>query len=363
MALGETLKQNRLAHGWTMQYVAERTHLMARVIEALEAEAFDKIPAPVYGRGFIRQYCALLEIDPQPLLDEYAAICANTARPSAVRPAVHDLPQRPLEPIHTGGRRTLPPDPSAPPRPASAHKLVEPAEASFTAVPKPEVLPGAATRADAPRAAEVQPAAPILASSTPTPRPVPQAAVQPQPAPKPVAPTPEPTAEEQPFTLSSDEVPAQPAPAPKAKRHVPVSGHAALVDPGAPQDETAQSAPSRSIFGPQHPVPDPPSPQVSSIKTGAIACGKAVIAFTHKTIAAIQGLSRPKVRRMGDAPEPLLSRRLILRMLTVAGVLIALTILVLAFRFVFRISGDAEPEAPITFTLRPVAQPPQPYFE
>lgn len=355
MALGEILKQNRLAHGWTMQYVAERTHLMARVIEALETETFDKIPAPVYGRGFIRQYCALLEIDPQPLLDEYAAICANAARPSAVRPAVHDLPQHPLEPIHTGGRRTLPPDPSAPPRPASAHKLVEPAAASFTAVPKPEVLPGAATRADAPRAVATQPSAPIP----------PPVAPAPQPTATQVASTPEPPSEEQPFTLSGDEVPAQPppAPAPKAKRHVPVSGHAALVDPGVPQDETARTTSARTIFGPQHPVPDPPSPQVSSLKTFLASCGKSIVTFVRKSVVAIQGLSRPKIRRMGDAPEPLLSRRLILRMLTVAGVLIALTILVLAFRFVFRLSADAEPEAPITFTLRPVAQPPQPYFE
>ena len=141
------------------------------------------------------------------------------------------------------------------------------------------------------------------------------------------------------------------------------SGHAALVDPGAPQGETARPAPTRSIFGPQHPVPDPPNPQVGSLKTGVLACVKAVVAFTRKVIAAIQGLSRPKVRRMGDAPEPLFSRLLILRMLTVVGILIALTILVLAFRFVFRISADAEPEAPITFSLRPVAQPPQPYFE
>lgn len=354
MALGETLKQNRLAHGWTMQYVAERTHLMARVIEALESEAFDKIPAPVYGRGFIRQYCALLEIDPQPLLDEYAAVCAHGTRPSAVRPAVHDLPQRPLEPIHTGGRRTLPPDPSAPPRPASAHKLVEPAEASFTAVPKPEVLPGAATRADAPRAAEPVP-----------PPPAPEQPVA--PAPQSAAPVPEPPAEEQPFTLAGDEVPAQPppAPAPKAKRHIPVTGHAALVDPGAPRGETARPAagPARTIFGPQHPVPDPPNPQVGSIKTCLASCVKGVVAFVSKTVAAIQGLSRPKIRRMGDAPEPLLSRRLILRMLTVAGILIALTILVLAFRFVFRLSAEAEPEAPIVFATRPVAPAPLPYFE
>ena len=101
MALGEILKQKRLARNWTREYVAERTHLMARVIEALETENFRKIPAPVYGRGFIRQYCALLEIDPQPLLDEYAAAvsggCGRTAGISE-----ESSPGGP----GTGGRRT-----------------------------------------------------------------------------------------------------------------------------------------------------------------------------------------------------------------------------------------------------------------
>ncbi len=350
MALGETLKQKRLAHGWTMQYVAERTHLMARVIEALETENFKKIPAPVYGRGFIRQYCALLELDPQPLLDEYAAICSGAARPSSVRPAVHDLPQRPLEPIHTGGRRTLPPDPDAPPRAPSAHKLVEPAEASFTAVPKPEVLPGAATRADVPAKAPA-----------PTPAPEPRPAPEPVPAPAP--------AEEQPFTLSGDELPAAPTPppAPKAKRRIPVAGHAALVDPGAPasaaEPTPARPQAARTIFGPQHPVPDPPSPQFGSVKDGLSACAKTLAGLARKGADVVQGLTRPKVRRMGDAPEPIFSRRLVLQILTVAGVLILLTLLVLAFRYVFRLSASAEPEAPITFTARPVAQPPLPYFD
>lgn len=336
MALGEILKQKRLAHGWTMQYVAERTHLMTRVIEALETETFKRIPAPVYGRGFIRQYCALLELDPQPLLDEYDAICAGKARPAVTRPAVHDLPARPPEPIHTGGRKTLPPDPDAAPRAPSAHKLVEPAEASFTAVPKPEVLPGAApTRADA-------------AERTPPPEEAPA---------------------EQPFTLSGDDLPAPPPPrrvaeeppAPR-KRHVNVSGRAALADLGGAsltRPTPLRPAAGRSIFGPQHPVPDPPSPQLSSIKKGAAAAAAGLSTLFRR-------LTLPKVRRMGaGASEPLLSKQTVLQMLVVAGALVVLTLLVLVFRYVFRLSAEAEPEAPIAaeaFEPRPVAPLEAPYF-
>ena len=317
MALGETLKQKRLARNWTREYVAERTHLMARVIEALETENYKKIPAPVYGRGFIRQYCALLELDPGPLLDEYAAaVNGGGGRTSVTRPAVHDLPERPVEPIHTGGRKTLPPKGRGADAPiASVHKPVEPAEDSFTAVPKPEMRPQGAP---------------------PPPQP-PQAKGE------------EPEA----FALDGGSLPPQPPAPPRRAPAAP--GRAALAD--------LSEAPTRGrgIFGPQHPVPDPVSPQLRSLKSlwaGLVRLGSACVAR----------LTRPKVRRMdGGAPEPLLSRRALAQMACVVGVLLALTLVVWAFRYVFRLSSDAESElavsgAPAAFEPRPVAAPPPPYF-
>ncbi len=319
MALGEILRQKRLSHGWTRDYVSERTHLMTRVIEALETENFKRIPAPVYGRGFIRQYCALLELDPKPLLDEYDAIVANGPRTTVTRPNVHDLPARPPEPIHTGGRRTLPPKPDAPQTPPPApthHKLVDSAEASFTAVPKPEALPGA------------------------------ERPPEPPPAPKPEPPRkPSPT---QPAILN-------PRP---AKRHRPVSGRAALADLDALH---ASPAGDHSIFGPQHPVPDPVSPQWRTLRDSLLRAGEGLRALFIR-------LTRPKVRPLGDGhPEPLISHRTLLQAATVLAVLIGLTILVLAFRYVFRLASDAQPDIPVTaqapFAPRPVAEPPPPFFD
>ena len=56
MALGEILKQKRLERNFTKEYISDRTHMMAATIEALESEDFAKIPAPLYGRGFIKTY-------------------------------------------------------------------------------------------------------------------------------------------------------------------------------------------------------------------------------------------------------------------------------------------------------------------
>ena len=150
MAFGEILKQKRLELGWTKEYVSERTHLMVRNIDAMETESFKKLPAPIYVRGHIRLYAKLLGIDADPLVEDYGYQIAGEANRSrtVTHPDVKGPPARPLDPIHTGAHRTLPPREPIPenPAPITSRKLVEPAEATFTSVPKPEVAPASASK-------------------------------------------------------------------------------------------------------------------------------------------------------------------------------------------------------------------------
>lgn len=353
MAFGEILKAKRLEHGWTKEYIAERTNLMTRVIDALENEDFKRLQPPPYTRGHIRLCCDLLGIDPQPVIDAYAAaLKAPASARSVTRPSVHDLPRRPPEPIHTGAHRTFPPPKEeGVERPAgeTPHRLVEAAEASFTAVPKP---------ADAPAPAP---------EPEPAPAPAPAVSELPLRAPEP---PPAPPADEVPFTLESD---PDPIPAPAR----PLTGRAALAELGslaAPQPRReVQGAfteipktvsvdnPGRSIFGPQRPVPEPPNPQLDSLCSGASRLKAGLQSL-------ITSLTRPKVRRMNDNPEPILNRRVLLRAALIFGVLVTLTLLTFAFRYVFKMSAAAEPEvytpaSAETFSPRPVALPPPPYFK
>ncbi|MDI6775048.1 MAG: helix-turn-helix transcriptional regulator [Verrucomicrobiota bacterium] len=73
MALGEQLRKARLAKKETTSQVAAATRIMVRQVEALEQEDFGKIPATIYGKGFIRLYAEHVGLDPQPLIAEYAA--------------------------------------------------------------------------------------------------------------------------------------------------------------------------------------------------------------------------------------------------------------------------------------------------
>lgn len=66
--LGSWLIRAREARGLTLEDAERDTRISRRYLQALEAEQFDVIPAPVYARGFLRSYSQYLGLDPQELL-------------------------------------------------------------------------------------------------------------------------------------------------------------------------------------------------------------------------------------------------------------------------------------------------------
>lgn len=333
MAFGEILKQKRLEHGWTREYVAERMNMRSCFIEMLETENLKRIVAPAYGRGYIRNYCRELGIDSKPLEADYDALLAAEGRGNDLGPVSHPnvrgLPEKPHEPIHTGARRTLPPkDTPAPRHVSSGHKLVSSAEALFTAVPKPEMPPVSTEAASVPAPESDSPRADLtnLAQGS-----------------------------EEPFTLRGDELPLSPAePTPAQKPRTAIRQALPV---------RAQTlGPQTAIFGPQHPVKDPTSPWIASL----IAAGKAIVGSVN---ALIRLVTRPKVRRMAEHEAPFFTPRRIAQMCVMLVGMILVTGLVFAFRYVFRMSEAAEAEIGLSgtpakaFAPRLLADPPAPYFK
>ncbi len=78
---GKTLKSAREAKGLSVSQLAELTRMPVARIEQLEAEDFSKIPAPIYGRGFVRLYCEAVGIDSKPLADEFTDIYNGKREP------------------------------------------------------------------------------------------------------------------------------------------------------------------------------------------------------------------------------------------------------------------------------------------
>ena len=68
-AIGETLRRERLRRNLDLQQISRETKINMKMLEAIEAEQFDKLPGGVFARSFVRQYARALGLDE----DEFGA--------------------------------------------------------------------------------------------------------------------------------------------------------------------------------------------------------------------------------------------------------------------------------------------------
>ena len=71
--IGQRLESARQAKGVTVSEAGRATKILSKFIEAMEADDFGALSAPVYAKSFIRMYAKYLGIDAHPLVDEYIA--------------------------------------------------------------------------------------------------------------------------------------------------------------------------------------------------------------------------------------------------------------------------------------------------
>lgn len=71
---GELLKRERERRSISLLQAAEDLHLDARVVHALEANRFELLGPPVYSRGHLRNYAALLGLSPEYIIQRYEAL-------------------------------------------------------------------------------------------------------------------------------------------------------------------------------------------------------------------------------------------------------------------------------------------------
>jgi len=70
-SVGELLKRERDAQGKTIEDVAKATKMSTLIIEALEADHFSVLPAPVYVKGHLRTYARHLGLNEGAIIDKY----------------------------------------------------------------------------------------------------------------------------------------------------------------------------------------------------------------------------------------------------------------------------------------------------
>jgi len=67
--LGSLLSKARNSSELSVQYIAEQLKLSVELVEALEKDDIEKLPAPIFVRGYIRNYAAMVNLPESRVID------------------------------------------------------------------------------------------------------------------------------------------------------------------------------------------------------------------------------------------------------------------------------------------------------
>ena len=68
---GKMLRQIREKMGIDLKSIAMETKISLKILELIEEEAFDRLPAHVYLKGFLRSLAQCLGLDPRKVIEDY----------------------------------------------------------------------------------------------------------------------------------------------------------------------------------------------------------------------------------------------------------------------------------------------------
>jgi hypothetical protein len=72
-SVGEVLREERQKRQIPIEEVSETTKISIRILEALEDNRFDVLPAAIYVKGFLKTYAEYLDLDANEVIDQYLA--------------------------------------------------------------------------------------------------------------------------------------------------------------------------------------------------------------------------------------------------------------------------------------------------
>lgn len=72
-SFGTWLRRQREAREVSLREIAEASKISLRYLEALEDDRFDVLPAPVFARGFLREYSKVVGLNPDEVVNTYLA--------------------------------------------------------------------------------------------------------------------------------------------------------------------------------------------------------------------------------------------------------------------------------------------------
>jgi len=71
LAFGSWLRRQRELREISLREIADTTKISIRYLQALEQDRFDVLPAPVFAKGFLREYSRFVGLDPDEVVNSY----------------------------------------------------------------------------------------------------------------------------------------------------------------------------------------------------------------------------------------------------------------------------------------------------
>jgi cytoskeleton protein RodZ len=73
-SFGEWLRRQREMREISLRDIAERTKISLRYLEAMEEDRFDVLPAPIFAKGFLREYARYVGLSPDEVVNHYLSV-------------------------------------------------------------------------------------------------------------------------------------------------------------------------------------------------------------------------------------------------------------------------------------------------
>ena len=106
-SFGEELRREREIRGISLKEISDATKISRRFLEAIERNEHRSLPAPVFTRGFVREYARYLGLSSDEIVNRYNSAAASDERiekPPAIAKYPQTLPRdiRPRPPRKRG---------------------------------------------------------------------------------------------------------------------------------------------------------------------------------------------------------------------------------------------------------------------
>lgn len=85
LSIGEYLKRTRQSRQLDLGAISQELHIRRDYLEALESDAWDRLPGEVYAIGFLRSYARYLDVDAEALVDYRRRLSQHESGPAPKR--------------------------------------------------------------------------------------------------------------------------------------------------------------------------------------------------------------------------------------------------------------------------------------